>query len=226
MPPPKLTAATLRWLFATSWAPRAKSKSWAMQVPGALVPGKETAANLLEIAIWNLREQGLAEVRQLRPVKKERVITLGGKSFAGVTFPDSAAELPGVEGAFLEAARDRREAKGLGALDDKIAKLISADDEDSLRGRIYDLGLSSTQPWASVAAYCRDEAEAAGVIEVSGRIRKKISVDKEALEELRPRDTEIAEARKAYRDREPDLDQAVFTDCLQAIEWRHTGSPD
>jgi hypothetical protein len=42
-------------------------------VPGGATTAIDTAGNLLHIAMWNLRRQGLMEFEQLRPVEKERV---------------------------------------------------------------------------------------------------------------------------------------------------------
>jgi hypothetical protein len=55
----------------------------------------DTAGNLLHIALWSLRDQGLMEFEQLRPVE-ERVRVLGGRPFA-------AFELRAARGAYLDA---------------------------------------------------------------------------------------------------------------------------
>jgi hypothetical protein len=42
---------------------------------------------------------------------------------------------------------------------------------------------------------------------------------------LAARDAEIVAARRAYREREPEVDAAVIGDCLHAVHWAHR-SPD
>lgn len=209
---PATSATTVRYLFASTWAPPA-GDSRSMDVPGAKVPGLDTAANLLEIAVWSLREQGLADVQQIRPVERKKVTVMGGKSFTRFTVFDASAKLPGLEGALIEAWRGSQGPKGMRGIDEALAKLLSGDEADGLRSVILALGLKSTAPWASVAAYCADEARAAGV-------------DSAALESLKERDAEIVAARTAYREREPELDEAVISDCVAAVDWAHTGSPD
>ena len=69
-----------------------------MHVPGGRVPGRETGASLLDLAVWSLREQGLVEVEQIRPVAHERVVKMGGHSFSRVRAIGTAA-IGGLEGA-------------------------------------------------------------------------------------------------------------------------------
>ncbi len=94
MGPPALTETTIRYLFATSWLP-CNTKQDIVAVPGGATTAIDTAGNLLHIAMWNLRRQGLMEFEQLRPVDKERVRVLGGKSFAGFRLLEGSARLPG-----------------------------------------------------------------------------------------------------------------------------------
>jgi hypothetical protein len=226
VPTPELTATTVRYLFASTWAPPAKS-NWTMHVPGVVVDGIDMAANLLDIAVWSLREQGLVEVEQLRPVEPERVVTMGGKSFAAVRALGRGAELPGLEGALLAKIRERPEEGALGRFDDWLAKRLSGDDENGLRGHILHLGLSSTSPWGSVGNYCLDEARGAGLIEVQGRVRKKMRIaDQAGIDALEGRNDEIAAARTKYRERESELDGAVIGDCVAALHWAHQTPSD
>jgi hypothetical protein len=216
-----LTATAVRYLFASTWAQPAGS-GWTMHVPGAKVDGPNTAANLLNIAVWSLREQGLVEVQQLRPVEAERVVVMGGRSFARVAALGRAAPLPGLEGALLAKAQESPGAGVLGKLDDALAKGLSGDDEQGLRGLVLALGLSSGSPWNSVAEFPRNEAREAGVLELKGRlIKRPVISDPTALEALKERDAEILAARTRYREQEPDLDGALISDCLAAVSWAH-----
>ena len=195
-----------------------------MQVPGGRVPGMETGASLLDLAVWSLREQGLVEVEQIRPVAEERVVKMGGPSFSRVRAAGKAA-LGGLEGALLEKIAEPPEQGLLGRFDDLLAQKLSGDDEDGLRGHILALDLSTGSPWTAVANHCVQEARDAGILEVTGRLRKKMSViDPGALEALRPRNEEIAAARDAYRKNETQLDGAVFGDCVAALDWAHQSS--
>ena len=220
----ELTSSTVRWLFAADWA-EAPSGGQPMRVPGAKVSGLETAASLLTIAVWSLGDRGLVETEQIRPIERERVVTMGGKSFARVRpLPGEALRLGGLEGALLSKAREPASAGLLGRFDDMLADKLSGDDEHGLRGLVLSLELNSGQPWVSVANYARDQARAAGLVELEGRIRRKpVIADPGAIESLRARDREIAEARRRYREREaPELDQAVFADCVAAVSWART----
>jgi hypothetical protein len=78
---PELTETTIRYLFATSWLP-SNPEEQLVRVPGGSTTGLDTGGNLLHIAMWNLRRQGLMEFEQLREVEEERVTELGGRSFA------------------------------------------------------------------------------------------------------------------------------------------------
>lgn len=216
-----LTATTVRYLFASTWALEAGS-GWTMHVPGAKVDGPDTAANLLGIAVWSLREQGLVEVQQLRPVEKERVTVMGGRSFARVAALGQSAPLPGLEGALLAKAQESPEVGVLGKLDDALAKGLSGDDEQGLRGMVLALGLSSGSPWNSVAEFPRDEAREAGLLELKGRlIKRPVIADPAALEALKERDAEIVAARSRYLEQEPELADAVLHDSFAAVSWAH-----
>jgi hypothetical protein len=198
-----------------------------LRVPGAKVAGPETAASLLTVAVWSLGKSGLIEAEQIRPVEEERAVTMGGKSFARVRpLPGEALRLGGLEGELLRKAREPESEGLLGRLDDKLAQALSGDDRQGLRGVVLSLGLDSGQPWTSVANHCRDQARAAGLVEVEGRLRRKpVIADQAAVEALRPRDAEIAQSRRRYRESDaPELDQAVFADCVSAVWWAHSTS--
>ena len=196
-----LTATTIGYLFASTWAPRDDS-NWAMHVPGAKVAGIDTAANLLNLAIWSLREQGLVAVEQLRPVETEKVVVMGGHSFARLRPLDAHRQLPGLEGALLAKAQETP--------------------DQGVRETVLALDLRDKAPWASVAGYCISEAQAAGLVEIKGKlIRKPVIADSAAVEALAPRDAEIVAARTRYREQEGELDKATIADCIAAVSWAH-----
>lgn len=221
-----LTATTVRYLFASTWAP--PSKGLSIKVPGAEVDGPDTADDLLNLAIWSLREQGLIEVEQLRPYKVEQAGgLLGGKSFARIRpLPGEALRLGGLEGALLTKAREKPEEGALGSLDDKLADLVSVDDDLGARRLVLQLGIGGSAPWKAVAGFCFREAAAAGLVGEKGRLFKKlVIVDPAGVEALKKRDAEIVAARKRYREEQEELDHAVMADSIQALHWaHHTGS--
>lgn len=228
MPSPDLTASTVSYLFATTWAP--PSRGLGVKVPGAEVDGPDTAGNLLNLAVWSLREQGLIEVEQLRPVEVERAASgvMGGKSFARVRpLPGEALGLGGLEGALLTKAREKPEEGFLGRLDDKLTDLVSVDDEMGARGLVLHLGIGGPAPWSEVAGFCFREAHDAGLVESTGRLFKKpVISDPAGVEALKERYAEIRAARKQYRDENEELDHAVVGDCIHALYWAHSTGAD
>jgi len=197
--PPALTETTIRYLFATSWLP-CDPKQYTVAVPDGTTTAIDTGGNLLHIAMWNLRRQGLMEFEQLRPVEKERVRVLGGKSFAGFRLLDNSATLPGLEGALLDASR-------------------SVDPGDGgLRALVRALDLDNRSPWGSVCNHCFAEASAAGLVATKGRLfRKVVIADQATVGSLRERHDELRAARGAYLDAEPDLTNAAMADCLRTV---------
>jgi len=217
-----LTNTTVRYLFASDWAPPVKSGS-TLKVPGATVDGLDTGANLLNLAIWSLREQGLVQVEQLRPVEDERVRVMGGQSFARVRALGKGEDLPGLEGALLAKAREEP-ADGMLA---RFSDRLSGDDEHGLRGLLLSLDMGGGAPWAGVAGYCFGEAQAAGLVEKQGRLFKKpVITDPPAVDALRDLDAEIVATRKRYRREQEQLDHAVIADCVLALDWAHSSSAD
>ena len=218
-----LTVPTVRYLFASTWAPA--GGAWTMAVPGALVHASGTAGNLLNLAFWSLGRQGLIEIEQIRPVQKESVVTMGGRSFTRFKLPYPDAERPGLEGALLAAARDLlKPHRGR-----DFARRLSRDDPAGLRGLIYSLDLHDRHPWNTVSEPCFAEAAAAGLVGKKGRfIRKLVVLDPAGIESLRDRDAEIVAERTAYREAHGDFDEAVIHDCFAALNWAHTpgGSAD
>ena len=217
---PFLTAATVRYLFASTWAPR-DAGSDTIHVPGALVNGADTVANLVNVAIWNLCEHGRVQVEQLRPLRVERTGVMGGSSFARLTVLDENTNLPGIEGALLRAARKRDQKSNW--LVEKASGLVdqlSGDDPCGIRHLVLAIRGDTGSPSWYVASYCLNEARAAGLLELEGfLIRKPRITDQAAVDALRPLDEQVSALRKAYRERNEDLDNAVLSDCLHAMRW-------
>ena len=210
MAAPLLTASTISYLFAAEWAPA--NASWPMFVPGAEVDGPDTAGNLLNVAVWRLRDQDVVRIEQVRPYEVENVGALRKPSFTRLDVIDESVELPGLQGALL-----------------RVLKAASDDDARGVRRLILSLDLHYKSPWTSAAGYCLGEARAAGVADLGGRrwqpVRRPVITDEAALEALRPKHEEISAARSAYREREEELDNAVLGDCLHGLYWSHS-DPD
>jgi hypothetical protein len=212
----ELSDSSVRWLFAAGWAPP-KGTNWNVRVPGATVDGLGTAADLLNLAIWSLIRQGLAQVEQLRPVEKVTPGNSGGASFARFDFLDDAARRSGIEGALLNAGHHIGAGDTLG---ERAARHFTHDDARSVRAIVWGLGLHSPSPWASVALLAQHEAQAAGLVGVRGFFaRRPTVIDAAGVETLRMRDAQIVAARTAYREQHGDLDAAVFGDCYAALLW-------
>jgi hypothetical protein len=175
----------------------------------------DTGGNLLHIAMWSLRRQGLMEFEQLTAVEDEPITVLGGQSFSRFKLLDESARLPGLEGAVLRAAASVKPAEGW--LDKGIERL-SHEDDHGVRRLVSALELDNRSPWGSVCSHCFSEAAGAGLVEVKGRLFKKIVIsDPAGVESLRERNDELRAARGAYLDAEPDLTGAVASDCLKAV---------
>ena len=199
MGPPELTETTVRYLYATTWLPTETSEAL-VAVPGGSTKAIDTAGNLLHIAMWNLRRQGLMDFEQLRPVEEEKVRFLGGRPFSRFELLEGSPQLPGLEGALLRAAA-----------------AIEPQKRD-VRRLVRGLDLDNRGPWNTVCNHCFAEAHAAGLVAVKGRLFKKIVfTDIEAVESLRERHDELRAARGAYLDAEPDLTTAVISDCLRVV---------
>lgn len=194
---PELTEATIRYLFATVWLP-STTNDHIVAVPGGATRAIDTAGNLLHIAMWNLRRQGLMEFEQLWEVEEEPVRILGGIPFSGFELLDASANLRSVEGALLAAARSV--------------------EKTDVRTLVRALDLDNRAPWNTVCNHCFAEAHAAGLVEVKGRLFKKIVfTDIAAVESLRERHDELRAARGAYLEAEPELTNAVMSDCLRTV---------
>lgn len=217
-----LTATTVRYLFATTWLPRDEREDL-VAVPGGGTTALDTAGNLLHNALWDLRRQGLIELEQLRPVEKERVVVLGGRSFARFEILDRTTELRGLEGALLRAGR------GLGTpggwLESAIQRATD-EDERGVRRLVLSLDLRPLSPWDTVTAHCFAEASAAGLVRAKGRLFRRVEfTDMAAVESLRERHTELRAARATDMEREPELHDAVISDCLHAVSWAYNTDP-
>jgi hypothetical protein len=213
--------ATIRWLFADTWAERSDTQ-FPEAVPGAVVNGLTTAAALLEIGLWSLREQGLIALEPLRPVEPEPVLKMGGRSFVRVAPrpPDPAdrgAQI-GLQARLLKTVRTiAGEDEGLG---ERAVRRISGDDRQGLRPTLAALGMHDRSPWRWVLEVCFVDAREHGLIDLRGRLfGKRFVPDFTAIAAVRPRNAEIAAAHEAYRAREPDLHGAVLADCVAALRW-------
>ena len=219
MEPPKLTATTIRYLYATTWLPGADGggREHTVQVPAGKTRALDTAANLIHTALWNLRRQGVFDFEQLRPVENESVMVLGSRSFTRFEFRDPGIDLRGLEGALIRAARKVRASDGV---IDRAIQRVTDEDEHGMRRLIYAMDLNHRAPWLTVTSHCFVEAKAAGLVEETGWATKKVKiVDEASVESLRERNDELRAARKADMDREPDLHHAVIADGVMAVNW-------
>ena len=214
MAAPALTETTIWYLLATRWLPCNFEEQLA-RVPGGSTTGLDTGANLLQIAMWNLRRQGLMDFEQLRKVEDEPVRVLGGQSFSRFKLLAPTAKLRGLEGALLNAARSVEPAEGR---IEKAVQRVSKEDDRGVRRLISALEVGGSSPWNVVCGHCFAEASAAGLVERKGRIFKKIVIsDPAAVESLRERHEELRAARRAYLKAEPELTNAVMGDCLRTL---------
>lgn len=202
----QLTEATIRYLYATTWLPN-RANEHTVAVPGGSTTAIDTAGNLLHIAMWSLRREGVMEFEQLHAVEEERVRVLGGRSFSAFSLLDAGPETRGLEGALLKAA---------GRLEG---------DDRGVRRLVRALDLDNRSPWNTVCGHCFAEAAAAGLVARKGRLFPKVVfTDRTAVEALRPRHDELRAARGAYLDAEPELTGAVMADCLRTVADAY--SPD
>jgi hypothetical protein len=146
---------------------------------------------------------------------------MGGSSFARLTVLDENTDLPGIEGALLRAARERdQESNRLVERASGLADKISGDDPCGIRHLVLAIRGHTRSPSWYVASYCLNEASAAGLLELKGfLIRKPTITHQAAVDALRPLDEQIVALRKAYRERNEELDNAVLSDCLHAMHW-------
>jgi hypothetical protein len=197
---PQLTETTIRYLYATTWLPCDTSEH-TVAVPGGATTAIDTAGNLLHIAMWNLRRHGLMEFEQLRPVEEEKVRVLGGRPFSRFELRDRTVRMSGLEGALLRAAAG-----------------VGPEDERDVRALVRALDLDNRSPWNTVCNHCFAEAHAAGLVKAKGRLFPKVVfTDMAAVESLRERHDELRAARGAYLEAEPELTDAVISDCLRTV---------
>ena len=203
MEAPVLTASTVSWLFASEWAPAADPGSgWVMHVPGLTADGPVAATNLLNIAVWRLRDKDVVRVEQLRehvPKTQKGLRVFNEPSFARVTLIDESVNLPGLQGRLIQLLRENE----------------SPEDGD-VRRLLARMKLDFRNPWGHVGAFSLGEAKAAGVADLGGKrwhpIRKPVIADEAAYDALRPQHEQIRIERKAYREANEELDNCVFDD--------------
>ena len=212
--PPDLTETTVRYVFAADWLPSSDSEHL-VAVPGGATKALDTASSLLHVALFALRRDRVIAFEQIRPVEDEPVRVFGGRSFCRFTLLDRTARRAGLEGALIQAAATVGPAERWH--DRKIAD-ASKEDDYGMRLLIRALDLDNRGPWKTVCNHCYAEAHAAGLVEIKGRLLKRlVFTDTAAVEALRPRHDELRAARSAYMDAEEDLSMAVASDCLRVI---------
>jgi hypothetical protein len=124
----------------------------------------------------------------------------------------------GLEGVVLAAVR----ASADESTGQRTARRLAGDDAAGVRSIVLSINLHSSSPWSTVAQLCCDEARAAGIVEMEGRLRPKpVVADPEALAALRPQGEQAAAARAAYREWVGELDAAVIGDCIAALLFAH-----
>jgi hypothetical protein len=125
---------------------------------------------------------------------------LGGRPFSRFELLEGRAQLPGLEGALL-----------------RVAAGVEPPKRD-VRCLVRALDLDNRGPWNTVCNHCFAEAHAAGLVAVKGRLFKKVVfTDMPAVEALRERHDELRAARGAYLEAEPELTNAVLSDCLRTV---------
>jgi hypothetical protein len=213
---PELTETTVRYLFAAEWLP-SDTTEIKVPVPGGSTKAIDTAGNLLHIAMWNLRRQGLMDFEQLRPFEEEYIRAFGGSSFSRYSVLHGSPSLPGLEGALLRAAADLEEPDNVF---DRAFQRLADEDTRGVRRLVRALDLDNKRPWSTVCNKCFTEAHTAGLVEVKGsRLfgQQVVITDQAAVEALRERHDELRAARGAYLDAEPELTEAVIGDCLRTV---------
>ena len=228
MDSPQLTPATIYWLFADRWAAPAETRGLPT-VSGARVLGPETAANLLSLAVWSLREQGIVRVDPRVAAAEgrlaSRVSVLGGRSRAHLDLLDPTARRPGLEGKLLEAVARERAPGSLKRVGQSVAAKARGEQTGGLREDLLAIGFDTNQPWVTVANRCRDEAVDAGVIAVEGRLRKRIVIaNAAALADIERSYEELVGRRDRFRAAEPELNDAVDADCAGVLGLAHESS--
>lgn len=211
-------ATTLLYLFAELWAPASDGRdAEAEPVLGAVVKGLDTAANLLNAGIWNLRRQGWITIEQLRPAEPVQTLVLGGASFVRVTLGTRRNDPPshGLEGFLWRSISRRTEPEGRL---EEVARRAAGDDRHGLRSALIGTELSRRSPCSAVFAFCRADAVDRGLIEITGRWRKRLTVpDLDAVRALRPAYEAVSAARQAHLAEHAESDHAVLGDCFAAL---------
>lgn len=223
-PAPDLPPTTLCYLFGPKWATPSNGGPFDDIVPGQVVDGLDTAANLLCVGLWSLWRGGWITLDQLGPVRSADVMVLGGASFVRVTALTDAltrAWTPaGLEGALWTAVLRQREDEG------RIPRMIrraSGEDRYGLRTTLLGLRFPK-QSWKLPLHRCRNDAIGRGLLELQGRWwNKRLNVpDMAAAKAQLPAYQRVAEARQAFRTEHADLDRAMLADCRATLDWART----
>jgi hypothetical protein len=75
-------------------------------------------------------------------------------------------------------------------------------------------------PWVKALERCRDEARDAGLIEVRGLLRKRITADNAALAAWEPRFEDVVARLKRAEIEEHELVAAIWEDCDNGLADR------
>lgn len=219
----ELSPTTLFYLFAAGWLPNDPADR-TVAVPGGSVTMDTAYGNLVHCALWDLQRNGLVDLEQIRPVRKETIRVLGGASNVIVHVRDRDTAVAGAEGKVLDAARQ------LGPPTGKLARLahrFSGDHDLGLRSLLTILSRDTNRPFLRISTPCYEQLAKAGLVAAEGKVLPKIEIiDPAGVEALRPRFEELRAERRQYVDAHPDLTNAVIADGIHAHNTHFSsGSP-
>jgi hypothetical protein len=162
---------------------------------------------LLAVSVWDLRERGvvaLAPTGDLVPDAAKLRIEVVNEE-----------KRPSVEGKLLAGARGE---KG------KLAVGSAAGEHGTLLRAIADIRMASySDPWSAFCRMWRGEAVDAGYVKLRGLPgRRRPKADPGALAKLDSRFGQIMDGWIAFKEAEPDLEEALRTDCFAGIEAHYT----
>ncbi len=206
--------STLLYLFGDRMFPPDPGASRKVRVPsGAEVDATPLVLNVLLAAVLNLRDDGVISVEPAdaaAPAQREArlggllaQIKIGKTSRCNVVAHENP-ERPSVEGRILKrAAKD-----GIG----QRVELRKA------AGAVLRTG--DENPWVKALERCRDEADEAGLIEVKGILRKKVSADPAVLKPWEQQFERVVARLKRAENEEHELVAAICEDCDNGLADR------
>jgi hypothetical protein len=77
-------------------------------------------------------------------------------------------------------------------------------------------------PWVKALEVCRDEADDAGLIEVRGLLRKKVTADSAAIAALEPQFDRVAARLKRAESEDHELVRGIWEDCDTGLADRQS----